>query len=150
MTPDPILQTEQAVQRPFSKRQKLALFLAGLTIALGAVVIVGWHSDKPILIQVFPGFVPMQYNTALGFLLCGLSLVLELLRKPRWALGAGSLAGVIGVLTLIQYTGGIDLGLDELFMKHTITVKTSHPGRMAPNTALCFTLAGLSLACSRF
>jgi signal transduction histidine kinase/CheY-like chemotaxis protein len=33
-------------------------------------------------------------------------------------------------------------------MKHDITVKTSHPGRMAPNTAICFALIGLGAAFS--
>ena len=45
---------------------------------------------------------------------------------------------------MVEYVGGVSLGIDELFMDHTITTKTSHPGRMAPNTAACFTLLGLS------
>ena len=52
---------------------------------------------------------------------------------------------LIGTLTLIEYVSGINLGIDQLFMEHYIGVKTSHPGRMAPNTALCFSLTGLLL-----
>ncbi len=43
-----------------------------------------------------------------------------------------------------MHTLDVDLGIDQLFMEHSITVKTSHPGRMAPNTALCFLLSGVT------
>ncbi|NIO84302.1 MAG: PAS domain-containing sensor histidine kinase, partial [Candidatus Aminicenantes bacterium] len=51
----------------------------------------------------------------------------------------------IGILTLSQYISGTELGIDQLLMEHYITVETSHPGRMAPNTALCFSLSGIVL-----
>ena len=66
--------------------------------------------------------------------------------QRKAASAAGYLAVLIGGLTLLQYVGSVSIGIDELFMKHDVTVKTSHPGRMAPNTAICFTLVGLALA----
>lgn len=30
---------------------------------------------------------------------------------------------------MIEYFGGVDLGLDQLFMEHAITTKTSQPVR---------------------
>ncbi|MEE8107473.1 MAG: response regulator [Planctomycetota bacterium] len=123
-----------------------SLLLGLVTTALGLTVIVGWHVGNRTLIQVLPQFVPMQYNTALGFVFCGSGLLLHLFWKKRTAGAAGALATLVGGLTLVQYVGGISLGIDELLMKHDITVETSHPGRMAPNTAVCFTLVGLALA----
>ncbi len=122
-----------------------ALVAGALTILLGAVVIVGWHTGATTLIQVLPNFVPMQYNTALGFVLCGLGLLLGVWGRSRLALIAGALAGLVGGATLLEYVLGVDLGIDQLFHVHDITVKTSHPGRMAPNTALCFSLVGLAV-----
>ncbi|KKL68166.1 hypothetical protein LCGC14_2127690, partial [marine sediment metagenome] len=43
-----------------------------LPTALGCLVLFGWYTHSVTLIQVSPYFVPMQYNTALGFLFCGL------------------------------------------------------------------------------
>ena len=122
-----------------------ALAAGALTTLLGVVVIVGWHTGARTLIQVLPTFVPMQYNTALGFVLCGLGLLLGLWGRPRLAVIAGGLAVLVGGATLSEYLLGMDLGIDELLHQHDITVKTSHPGRMAPNTALCFTLVGLAV-----
>jgi PAS domain S-box-containing protein len=51
----------------------------------------------------------------------------------------------VGLLTLVQYFFGLDLGIDQLLMEHYITVKTFHPGRMGPNTALSFSLTGAAL-----
>ena len=114
-----------------------------LTLSLGVVVLIGWHLGSRTLVQVAPTFVPMQYNTALGFISCGISLLLFSIVRDRWAAWAGAIAGIIGALTLVQYIWGVSLGIDELLMSHDVTVKTSHPGRMAPNTAICFTLTGL-------
>ncbi|GAB6051690.1 hypothetical protein JCM17960_05100 [Magnetospira thiophila] len=114
-------------------------------MGLGGLVLVGWLAQLPALIQVAPGFVPMQFNTALGFLLSGLGLTALLLGGRGVAMICGLTVGLLGVLTLVEYVAGIDIGLDELFMDHYIQVQTSHPGRMAPNTALCFTLMGLAL-----
>ena len=125
---------------------RLAVIAAGgASAALGLLVLLGWYTHNVTLVQVMPIFVPMQYNTALGFLLCGVGLLSVGYRRPRLAMACGGLAGAVGLLTLIQYIFGLDLGIDQLLMEHYITVKTSHPGRMAPNTALSFLLTGAAL-----
>ena len=118
---------------------------AGSSLLLGMLVLVGWYTHNTALIQVSPAFVPMQYNTALGFALAGLGFLALQLGATRWQKLAALAVLLVGVLTLIEYLFRVDLGVDQLFMEHYIGVKTSHPGRMAPNTALCFSLTGLSL-----
>lgn len=54
----------------------------------------------------------------------------------------------MGLLTLCEYVFGWNPGFDQwLFPEPAGTVGTSHPGRMAPDTALCFVLlaAGLGI-----
>jgi len=116
------------------------------TVLLGLLVIAGWHAGSRTLVQVLPTFVPMQYNTALGFLLCGSALLLLVARREGGATLVGSIAALVGGSTLVEYALSVDLGIDELFMVHDITIKTSTPGRMAPNTAICFVLVGLGAA----
>ncbi len=106
---------------PTDRSSLRAATLAGaFTAAMGILVLVGWYTHNVTLIQVFPAFVPMQYNTALGFVLCGSGLVA--LTHDRFLLAGalGSAAGVIGLLTLIEYLFGVQLGLDELFLEHYI------------------------------
>ncbi|MGB5299899.1 MAG: response regulator [Thiogranum sp.] len=119
--------------------------LAGLvSLALGTLVLLGWYLHEPALIQVNPAFVPMQYNTALGFALGGLALLGLAWSWTRPAAVTGLAVLLVGLLTLIEYLFGLDLHIDQLFMRHYIDLETSHPGRMAPNTALCFSLTGLA------
>ncbi|NJB82099.1 sensor histidine kinase [Wenyingzhuangia aestuarii] len=87
----------------------------------------------------------MQFNTALGFTLAGISILMVYFNQCTKARICTALVGLIGFITLLEYLFSINLFLDELFMKHYITLKTSNPGRMAPNTALCFTLTALSI-----
>lgn len=124
----------------------LAIFGGALSSILGTAVLIGWYSHNVTLIQVSAAFVPMQYNTALGFLLSGLGLLVITGGSRGAGMACGIFVMLIGLLTLAEYILGIDLGIDQLLMKHYITVKTSHPGRMAPNTALCFSLTGAALA----
>jgi PAS domain S-box-containing protein len=128
---------------------RFALGTGILPTLLGAIVLTGWYTHNTTLIQVSPTFVPMQYNTALGFLLAGIGLlsVVTTLNEKRALTGkvAGTAAALVGLLTLIEYITGIDLYIDQAFMDHYVTVATSNPGRMAPNTALCFSLTGIAL-----
>lgn len=121
---------------------RLAAASGFLVAGLGLTVMIGWISGQARLVQVFVGSVPMQFNTALCFLLCGLGLLLVVFGRNK--LVAGSLAataGLIAAFTIVEYITGISLGIDELFVRHFIQTKTSNPGRMAPNTAICFILA---------
>lgn len=116
-----------------------------VVVLIGAFVLFGWYVKNITLIQILPSFVPMQYNTALGFLLCGLSVFLIYFGKPKVAIVLGGVAGIIGFLTILEYISGRNIQIDELLMNHDITVETSHPGRMAPNTALCFLLSSIAI-----
>jgi len=141
-------QSSASVLRPAELQRSLwgVSLAAGIaTLGLGLLVVFGWHAGNRTLVQVMPGFVPMQYNTALGFVLCGAGLALLASRRIGAARAVGCLAAAVGLLTLAEYVGHVDLAIDELFMKHDITTETSHPGRMAPNTAICFVFMGLAL-----
>jgi len=87
----------------------------------------------------------MQYNTALGFLLCGLALLSIRYKQLKYTKITSVLLSIIGVTTLFQYLSGVNIGIDQLFMEHYITVLSSNPGRMAPNTALCFLISGVAI-----
>lgn len=118
------------------------------TMMLGICVLIGWYTQQTVLLQIVPSLVPMQYNTALGFLLFGSALIAIEFSLWRPAIILGIIVCAIGGLTLFEYMTGVSLGIDELFMEHYVTVATSHPGRMAPNTALCFVLSGVAVTCA--
>jgi PAS domain S-box-containing protein len=133
----------------FTHLQRYLLLLTNLgglaSLLLGGVVLLGWYTHNTSLIQVNPAFVAMQYNTALGFVLGGAGLLALAWVWLRAAQLFGGTVLLIGVLTLIEYIFGVDLHIDQLFMQHYIDVGASNPGRMAPNTALCFSLTGIAL-----
>lgn len=119
-------------------------------IALGVMVILGWHTGTVSLIQILPRFVPMQYNAALCFVMCGAALLLCLKNMPLTSRAMSMIVMLTGVLTQLEYLSGVDLGIDQMLMRHYITVQSPNPGRMAPNTALCFILAsGVLLLATR-
>jgi PAS domain S-box-containing protein len=113
--------------------------------ALGGLVVAGWLTLAVVLIQVLPGFPPMQYNTALGFMISGAALLAAALdlRRPTGMLGG--LAAVIGLATVCQYVFQMDLGIDDLLVETYILTGVSNPGRMAPNSALAQSLIGAAL-----
>ncbi|PIQ97539.1 MAG: hypothetical protein COV67_03635, partial [Nitrospinae bacterium CG11_big_fil_rev_8_21_14_0_20_56_8] len=128
----------------------LVLICGGFCLGLGLLVLLGWHLHFPELVQTHPSLVPMQYNTALGFLLCGVGLIRIFKKNQIWGTLSGAALLLLSSLTLLEYVWNLDLGIDEMFMKHYITVKTPQPGRMAPNTALGFLLCGAALMlCAR-
>jgi signal transduction histidine kinase/CheY-like chemotaxis protein len=110
-------------------------------MALGVALAVwcGWWFKSPLLVQLGYELAPMQFNTALGFVLLSLALLLS--RTPRGPWAAGACAGLalgLATVSLLQYPLHTDFGLDTFFLKPFVTARTSHPGRMAPNTAMAF------------
>jgi diguanylate cyclase (GGDEF)-like protein/PAS domain S-box-containing protein len=119
--------------------------IAGLILMLlGLSVMVGWHTHNTLLIQIDPHYVPMQYNTAVAFMLSGLSMMMITFGALRLASACGIVVALLGALTLIEYLCGLDFAIDQRLITPYTTVMTSYPGRMAPNSALCFTLAGIA------
>jgi PAS domain S-box-containing protein len=143
--------SHSVLSRPFAVQSAGAL-----AVLAGGLVLAGWTLDLAALKSLLPGWVSVKPNAALAFILTGIALWLStvnpqfstlssrLARLCRW------LAGVIGLLTLCEYAFGWNPGFDQwLFREPAGAVGTSHPGRMAPDTALCFMLlaAGLENAC---
>lgn len=118
---------------------------AGLLIILGAGVMVGWWGRMAVVVQIGHGFTPMQFNTALCFLLIGVGLAALDMKRIAVVRVSGALVGAIATITTLEYLTGASAGIDTLFADPFITVETSHPGRMAPNTAFAFILASAYL-----
>jgi len=129
----------------------IGIVVGVLAIVLGTVVIFGWCFGIEALETVLPGYVNMKFNSALCFILCGSSLLVGYLSRPRiwkrkWSntMAAGVIA--FSSLTLLEYITGLSLGLDEFIFKDvSLTFGTSHSGRMAPNTAIAFLFYGFAL-----
>ena len=120
--------------------------MAGASLLLGVLVLFGWHTHNSALIQVAPHFAPMQYNTALCFLFCGAGLAAIIYGRKMPALLLSAVVFFISFATLLQYIFNADFGIDQALMEHYVITKSSHPGRMAPNTALCFSLVAISIS----
>ena len=128
-------------------------------VMVGLLVLFGWMFDIAALKSIHPALATMKVNTAIAFLLAGVSLwLLRLPPRQRTAekngqafrttvARAGAFAvATIGLLTFSQYLFGWDLRIDQLlFREPPGAVGTSHLGRMAPNAALNFLFIGVAL-----
>ncbi len=124
---------------------------ACLAVFVGCAILAGWVLGISALKFAPRGTIVPKANAAAGFILCGASLWLtgRTGRGRRWPIVAETLAAIaalLGAVTLCEHLFGWDLAIDDLFAREAPgAVKTLHPGRMAPNTALSFLLLGVSL-----
>lgn len=122
---------------------RVPTIVAGLLVALiSAVQLYGWLARRVELIQLRVGQVPMQFNTALCLALLGAALLLLPTRLRRWSAVPFVVVALWGAGTLLQYATGVTLGIDTLLFEPWLTIGTEVPGRMARNTAFCFTVLG--------
>lgn len=120
---------------------RVALLCGAFTTLLGLLVMVGWYTQSFFLLQIHPTYAPMPFNAGLAFLLTGIGLLLLIDGRDRWISVPAVLVGLTAGLTLLQDIFSFNLGIDELFVRHYVSVGEPHPGRMGPNAALCFLLA---------
>lgn len=133
------------------KLKQISLLLSIAVALLGIVVLSGWIGDVAVLKNISAGWASMKVNTAICFLLSGITLIILNRQHQRRidAAAAGFFSLVILLLTtaiLLQYVFNINLGIDELFFTdNTVSSEFAYPGRPAPQTAICFLLTGASL-----
>jgi two-component system sensor histidine kinase/response regulator len=138
--------------RPSMLSNILVSAVSAAAVLAGSVVLIGWALDIPALKSLLPVWVTMKANTAVAFILIGVALQLSEMSAARpdhphsvhrlqIARGCRWLTGLIGLLTLGEYLFDWNPGFDQwLFPEPVGAVATSNPGRMAPETALCFVM----------
>jgi PAS domain S-box-containing protein len=133
-------------------RYRSAARAAGAAAAiLGGLVLVGWILDITALTRIAPGPATMKPNTAALFMLLGGAVMLQgrddaaAPRARTIARVCGLLAAAVAGATLIESFAGVDLGIDQLLIR-VPGEGLPAPGRMAPNTAICFLAIGAAIA----
>jgi len=120
-----------------------------VVVVSGCVVLLGWWLCLPMMFYAPFDLRAMKANAALGFVLAGSALVL-LSMPGRWvglaAQGCALALGGMALLTLIEYAGIWNVGIDECLCKDLVNrMAGENPGRMAPNTAVGFVLVAAAL-----
>lgn len=113
-------------------------------LVLGFLVAVGWYLQSEPLIRFLPNSAPMYFNVAIGFVVYGVGLLGVATNQPQVVTVSAILVMSLGLVTLIQYLLGIDVGIDQLLWHDTSRTNLSS-GRMSPITALLFALSGFAL-----
>lgn len=129
-----------------------------LCMAVGVLALVGWWLSKPRFISVLPGIGTMKPNTALCFLLGGLSLAGLLAHSARAGGGlfirsllraqpvVAGLLFMVASTTLFSYALRAPVGIDRLLVpQDVLNTMQVFPWRMSPISAISFSLLAVTL-----
>jgi hypothetical protein len=130
------------------KKRKIAKVLSLVVIIAGVVVITSWIFNVSILKSLSPNWVSMKFDTAIAFVLSGISLYFIVrategeFDKAQVVLSITSL--IIILLMGILFSSAIlkvRTGVEDLFIKETVgAAKTVTPGRPSIPTMINFVL----------
>ncbi|HEX5689954.1 MAG TPA: hypothetical protein VFX76_08125, partial [Roseiflexaceae bacterium] len=142
------------ISPPLAARASTLARTAGVAVVLvGILVLLGWAFDVSAFKSIVPGLATMKANTALAIVLAGGALGVEARassshrRKLLSAICAAA-AFLIGTLTLLEYAGGWQFGIDQLLVADPAS--PIWPGRMTLISALNCAMIGLALLLRRF
>lgn len=138
-----------------SSLQFLSRLSSTLVFVIGAVVLSGWLVRLSLFFLPEARIIVMKPNTALGFMLCAVSLW----TWRRWADGgagggiartvgriSGAVVFLLGILTTVEYIFGVHLHLDHLLVTGMpADLALEDPWRMAAATATAFVFLGPAL-----
>jgi hypothetical protein len=131
-----------------NKRTKTAKILSLAVIIAGFTVIIGWFFDFGILKSISPAWVSMKFDTAIAFVLSGITLYF-IVRAEEGEFDKAQVVLSITSLIIILLMGTlffsavfeIRTGVEELFIKDTAAAPMSVvPGRPSIPTMLNFLL----------
>ncbi len=110
---------------------------------LGALSVAAWIYHWREFLQFKSDFAPIQFNSALCFIFCGLALIFV---RARWLLFVclfASLVILISGLSITEFLFNTKPWIGEIFFESYILVKTRAPGQLSPNVSLGLFLSGL-------
>src|SRR5450432_3109225 len=129
-----------------ARMQALSRAAAISVIAVGGFVVLGWLLNIDALKIVLPGSTPMKFDTALCFILAGVAVLRLREGSSRLITVFGAVVALVGILTLLEYVFGWNLGIDQWLVHEAVdAAQTVAPGRMSPITAFNFSVIGISL-----
>src|SRR5260370_18791176 len=137
--------TKKLTTRSFA--DLIALSICAAVSLVGVGVLAGWHLHLRPLIQVVPGTIPIQYNTALCFLTLGVGGLALVSQRGHRVLPAvvGAFVALMGALVVFEYITGTSLGIDTALFYPWERTLSADPGRMALTTAISVFLTGDAL-----
>ena len=125
--------------------------LAGYALAGGGITLLGWALDQPRLTDWDNSGISQMPNNALGVMVAGAALLLQLSGRRQMAALLGTFVGLIGVATLFEYLSGIDLGIDRLLIYRDWGQRgTLVPGRMGLPGATSLMVIGIAILLAQF
>jgi PAS domain S-box-containing protein len=122
--------------------------MATLAVLVGLAALIGWRLDLQQLTSLSGEWPPMVPNSALMSASAGVSLgLLTTASKHLRAFGKLCAAAVLVVAgaTLVEYGLGVDLGIDQLFVRTNAQVGVHYAGRPASHSAAAFLFIGAAL-----
>ncbi|WP_417799877.1 sensor histidine kinase [Tenacibaculum sp.] len=131
------------------KSQKLkyiSYLFTYLVLFFSVFTMLEWILHKQLVFTINENGATTKFNTALLFFLCTVSLIIsrkkqKTYRKPFFLFTYTVL--FISTLTLIEYIFRVNLYIDNLFIKDSLTIV--NPGRMSEATAVCFIFFAIGL-----
>jgi PAS domain S-box-containing protein len=117
----------------------LPLLAGSITIAIGAVVAIGWGIGNRTLTQISPSLPAMKLNAALAVMSLGAAMVLK--SRSRAPRAAAILAGAVILVAfamLMEQVLGLSLGIERQFVSDHL--RSGAVGRLSPYTATGLTL----------
>lgn len=136
-----------AIQQRFFR---WAGYLVIAVIAISFLVLVGWQFDLEFFKRPLPHLVAMNPATALLFILSGIAFFLLVKRSPQYNKAAYAISCIlilVAVLRIFDIMFATGMQVDRILFSHKLVedAVTNISNHMAPNTAACFILTGISL-----
>jgi PAS domain S-box-containing protein len=132
-------------RRPSVAQQYAHLLPFLVAAGYGLFILIGWWSGQVSWVQPRSYDVPLSANAALSLLLLGAAPLAIGLRQLRLGAALALLAAAIGCLTATQGLTGVEVGLDNLLVRHEALVAGTQVGRIPTALALVFAAAGFLL-----
>ena len=119
--------------------------MSSIVISIGAAAFGLWLGGMQHLTRIIGASSTMHALTAILFVVSATGVLCRLTGRRAAARLAAGFVLICALLVLIEYSTGINLGIDQLFAPRSLADVALAQLRMAVNTAVAFVLAGIGL-----